>query len=637
MKKSYLIILILVLSAVFMSSCVSAADKNETVTEIGVAYRGHVQDYGNCPTDGTWVEDGNMLGTTGESKRIEGFWIKLTGNDQLPAGTSIRYNVHVQNQGWLASTDLNQVSNWIADGDFAGSQGKGQRVEAIQIILLGADGLQLPDYSVVYSVHGQDYGWSQGWKKDGEIAGETGQSRRLESIRIKIINKDEAITDQTPVAEHGMLSVVGTQLTDKNGAAFQIKGVSTHGLSWFPEYVNANAFETMRDEWGINAVRLAMYTTEYNGYCTGDENNRALLKQQVEKGVNLATDLGLYVIIDWHILSDGNPETHQAEAIAFFDEMAERFKDNHNVIYEICNEPNNGTSWNQIKGYAEKVIPVIKAHNQDAVILVGTPTWSQDVDQAAADPISGYSNIMYTLHFYADTHREGLRNKMVAAIEKGLPIFVSEYGICDSSGNGPINEEEASKWMDVLNQYGVSQIAWNLSNKNETSALIRNDCSKTGNWRESELSASGQWLVKMLGKEKELGSGQASNPGDGGNTPPVVENPPDENDSSGNEAAVATVKMTNSWSDGSNYYYQYAITINNQSAVDLNDWKIKLTFPGAITVDQNWNAQMELRDQVVWLSPVDYNQNIPAGKVINDIGCIIYSPQTMGAPMVALE
>jgi len=286
---------------------------------------------------------------------------------------------------------------------------------------------------------------------------------------------------------------------DESGFPYQIKGVSTHGLSWFPEYANANAFETMRDEWGINAVRLAMYTEEYNGYCVGDESNRKLLKERVVTGVNQATDLGLYVIIDWHILSDGNPLTHQDEAIAFFDEMAEQFKNNKNVVYEICNEPNGGTTWNQIKDYAESVIPVIKSHNQDAIVIVGTPTWSQDVDQAAADPISGYSNLMYALHFYADTHRDNLRNKMSAAIEKGLPIFVSEYGICNSAGDGAINENEANLWIDRLNRDGVSYIAWNLSNKNETSALIRSDCYKTDSWLETELSASGQWLVKMLG------------------------------------------------------------------------------------------------------------------------------------------
>ncbi|WP_162624547.1 cellulase family glycosylhydrolase [Acetobacterium sp. KB-1] len=497
MRRIFLVSLIFALIAILMPASVFGAGSDEA-SALGVAYRGHVEDYGDYPTDGTWVSEAKNLGTTGEGKRIEGFWIKLVGTDQLPAGASIRYNVHVQNQGWLSDTGLDTAINWIGDGGFAGSQGKGQRVEAIQIILVGEDGKQLPGYTVSYSVHGQDYGWSQGWKKDGEVAGVTGQSKRLESIRIKI--EREGASTGTPVDEHGKLSVVGTQLTDESGLPFQIKGVSTHGLSWFPEYVNADAFQTMRDDWGINAVRLAMYTEGYNGYCVGDDNNRALLKERVINGVNLATDLGLYVIIDWHILSDGNPLTHQAEAIAFFDEMAAQFKNNNNVIYEICNEPNGGTTWSQIKQYAETVIPVIKSHNQDAIVIVGTPTWSQDVDQAAANPILGYSNLMYALHFYADTHRDSLRNKMSAAIDKGLPIFVSEYGICDSSGSGPINEGEANLWMDRLNQYGVSHIAWNLSNKNETSALIRSDINKTGSWLESELSISGQWLVKMLEK-----------------------------------------------------------------------------------------------------------------------------------------
>ena len=142
----------------------------------------------------------------------------------------------------------------------------------------------------------------------------------------------------------------------------------------------------------------------------------------------------MYAIIDWHILSDGNPQTHQSEAKTFFSEMSKEFAKNTNVLYEICNEPNGNTSWSQIKSYAQEVIPAIRKNDPDAVILVGTPNWSQYVDQAAADPIRGYDNIMYTLHFYADTHRDSLQSTMVSALSKGLPIFVSEYGICDASG-----------------------------------------------------------------------------------------------------------------------------------------------------------------------------------------------------------
>lgn len=161
MRKIFLVSLIFALIAILMPASVFGAGSDEA-SALGVAYRGHVEDYGDYPTDGSWVSEAKNLGTTGEGKRIEGFWIKLVGTDQLPAGASIRYNVHVQNQGWLSDTGLDTAINWIGDGGFAGSQGKVQRVEAIQIILLGEDGKQLPGYTVSYSVHGQDYGWSQG-------------------------------------------------------------------------------------------------------------------------------------------------------------------------------------------------------------------------------------------------------------------------------------------------------------------------------------------------------------------------------------------------------------------------------------------------------------------------------------------
>lgn len=131
---------------------------------------------------------------------------------------------------------------------------------------------------------------------------------------------------KTPVATHGRLSVKGADLVDAKGKKFQLRGISTHGINWdvgYP-YVNKAAFKTLRDDWGVNAVRLAMYTSEYNGYCAG--GSKAALRNQIYKGVKYATDLGMYVIIDWHILNDGNPMTQVAEARRFFATMAKKYK-----------------------------------------------------------------------------------------------------------------------------------------------------------------------------------------------------------------------------------------------------------------------------------------------------------------------
>lgn len=304
-------------------------------------------------------------------------------------------------------------------------------------------------------------------------------------------------------ASAGRLHVKGTKLVDKKGHEVQLRGVSTHGLSWYPQYVNDKCFAQLHDKWGANVVRLAMYTEEYNGYCSGDAKNRSDLKKLIKKGVKLAKKHKMYVIVDWHILSDGNPNSHKKEAKAFFKETSKELKGYNNVIYEICNEPNNGTSWKEIKSYAKSVISTIRENDKKAVIVVGTPTWSQDVDQAAADPIKG-ENLMYALHFYAATHKADLRNKMTAAINKGLPVFVTEYGICDASGNGAIDKEEANRWVQTMDEYGVSYIAWNLSNKQESSSIIKSSCSKVSGFKKSELSDEGRWLYHLLRKKAGL-------------------------------------------------------------------------------------------------------------------------------------
>ena len=304
-------------------------------------------------------------------------------------------------------------------------------------------------------------------------------------------DKNEETVGNTPVEIHGKLSVKGTDIVDKNGDKFQLKGVSTHGIAWFPQYVNQEAFTYMKDEWKINAVRLAMYSDPNAGYTTS-------LHSLVDEGVKYATNSGLYVIIDWHILGDGNPNTNKAQALNFFKEMATKYKDYDNIIYEICNEPNGDVQWERdIKPYAEEVIKLIRSIDDDAIIVVGTPTWSQDVDIVAQSPIQGYENIMYTLHFYAGTHKDYLRQKADTALKAGLPIFVTEFGISDASGNGALDINEGNTWIDYLNKNNISWMCWNLSNKDESSSLLKNT-DKTTNWTKDELSDQGKWLLEAL-------------------------------------------------------------------------------------------------------------------------------------------
>lgn len=300
-----------------------------------------------------------------------------------------------------------------------------------------------------------------------------------------------SVDASTPYGQHGALHVENGKLTDENGNIVQLYGMSTHGIAWFPQYINYDSFRTLRDDWNTNFIRLAMYTAEYGGYCAGGDKEQ--LKQLVRDGVSYATELGMYVIVDWHILSDCDPNQNKDEAIAFFREMAEVFADNDNVLYEICNEPNGGTSWDSIKSYAEEVIPVIRAQKPDAVILVGTPTWSQEIDKAAASPLDD-SNVMYTLHFYAGTHKDDLRNRLETCVQNGLPVFVSEFGMCDASGNGANDFVSTSKWLDLLNKYQISFCCWNLANKDESSSVFKASSTALSDWTDDDFNESGRWI-----------------------------------------------------------------------------------------------------------------------------------------------
>ncbi len=318
------------------------------------------------------------------------------------------------------------------------------------------------------------------------------------TVILTLITACGANTSARSDGYYGALNVSGGKLCDESGAQVQLKGVSTHGIAWFPGYVTKDSISYMHSNWKINCIRLAMYTDESGGYCNSDTASQEKLKKIIDTGVNAAAANDMYAIIDWHILSDGNPNTYIDQAEDFFDEMSLKYCRYDNVLYEICNEPNGGTTWGDIKSYAEDIIPIIHKNAPNAVIIVGTPTWSQELDKVAADPIDDQTNIMYALHFYAATHTDALRQQTQNAIDGGLPVFVTEFGICDASGNGQIDKEQANKWMELIDSNGLSCCQWNLSNKDETSALIKPSCTKMSDWTKDDMSDSGLWMLENM-------------------------------------------------------------------------------------------------------------------------------------------
>ncbi len=418
-------------------------------------------------------------------------------------------------------------------------------------------------------------------------------------------------------SQNGALQVIGTQLSDESGNAVQLRGVSTHGLAWFPNYVNQSLFTEMRESWNVNIVRLAMYTDEYGGYCSGGDKEK--LKKLVKDGVKYATEADMYVIVDWHVLNDRDPNKYISDAKSFFKEMSAEFAGHNNVIYEICNEPNGGTSWQDIKKYAEEVIPVIRANDKNSVIIVGTPNWSQFVDKAAADPVTGEKNIMYALHFYAATHKDDLRRKLKNAGNDGLPVFVTEYGICDASGSGSIDESSANTWVALMDSLGVSYVCWNLSNKNETSALISSSCSKTSGFTLNDMSGEGKWLLNLLGSEP--GPIVKDDNGDTGKTGLGTQGILPASGKTGDISWECAV--SNSWESEGRTFCQYDITIKNNGKAAVDSWKITIEASSAPSVSNIWCAKAEVSGKTITVTNESFNGTINAGESVTGIGMIV--------------
>lgn len=284
-----------------------------------------------------------------------------------------------------------------------------------------------------------------------------------------------------PVKVHGQLSVSGTRLVDKNGEPLALHGMSFSWHNWWPRFYTAGAVNWLYEDWNCSVIRAAMGVEPENGYI----KDPAASTQKISTVVDAAIKAGIYVIIDWH-----SHHVNLTEAKTFFTEMAKRYGKYPNVIYEIFNEPDK-ESWKEVKDYATEVIATIRGIDKKNIILVGSPHWDQDIHLPAEDPIKGYDNLMYTMHFYAGSHKQWLRDRTDAAIGKGIPVFVSESAGTEATGDGPIDAIEWQKWIDWMDARGLSWITWSISDKNESSGVVRPSASSEGKWALQDLKASG--------------------------------------------------------------------------------------------------------------------------------------------------
>jgi len=258
---------------------------------------------------------------------------------------------------------------------------------------------------------------------------------------------------------------------------------------WIGKYYTPQTVKWLKDDWRCTVVRAAM-AIDNDGYL----KNPDIEKQKVITVVDAAIQQGLYVIIDWH---DHEAEKHTEQAKVFFSEMAQRYGDKPNVIYEIYNEPLNVSWVNVIKPYAEEIIRVIRQHDPDNIVVVGTRNWSQEVDEAANNPITG-DNIAYTLHYYAATHKQWLRDKAASALQKGGALIVTEFGTCEASGDGFLDVAESKAWWQFLDDNKITWTNWSVADKAEATAALKPGASPTGGWSESQITPSGMLVRAEL-------------------------------------------------------------------------------------------------------------------------------------------
>ena len=310
---------------------------------------------------------------------------------------------------------------------------------------------------------------------------------------------------ETPYGKHGKLHVDGIYLKDSKNEKYQLRGASLHGLQWDVgyNYISKASFQSLRDEWGVTAIRLPVYVTQ-GGYTEGAAS---AMDTRIQNAVKYATDLGMYILIDWHVHdaygNPANPNNWKSQATKFFEKYAKMYKDYGNVLYEICNEPISSPWYeghqNDLYSYANSMVNTIRKYT-DGIVICGTNTWSQQPEQVIGHKLS-QKNVMYTFHFYSATHIAGDGNfvydNVKRALNNGIPVFCSEFGICDASGNGNYNIDSANKWMSLMDQYSISYFCWHLSNKGESSAYLKTSCSKKSGWTNNDLSTTGAWFVNV--------------------------------------------------------------------------------------------------------------------------------------------
>ena len=296
-----------------------------------------------------------------------------------------------------------------------------------------------------------------------------------------------------PVKLYGQLQVNGNQLCSEQGEPVVLRGVSYGWHNLWPRFYNKKSVKWLKEDWKCTVLRAAMGTCIEDNYIENPEHALNCINAVVKAAIKN----NVYVIIDWHTYYP-----QKEEAKAFFSMMAQKYGKYPHVIYEIYNEPMEDT-WESVKEYATDIITEIRKYDPDNIILVGSPHWDQDLHLVAADPLQGFNNIMYTLHFYAATHKQELRDRATAAWEQGIPIFVSECAGMECTGDGPLDIEEWTRWVEWMEAHKISWVNWSISDKNETCSTLLPRADKNGGWDESLIKPAGRQSRKFIRQYNE--------------------------------------------------------------------------------------------------------------------------------------
>jgi endoglucanase len=291
------------------------------------------------------------------------------------------------------------------------------------------------------------------------------------------------------------LNVIGATIVNNQNVTAQLRGISLSWSIWGGrKYYTPEVVNWLKSDFKINLLRISMAVEPDSGYLKDPVGQERL----ITKTIDAAIKQGLYVLIDWH---DHHANKNVDRSKLFFERMSRRYAAVPNVIYEIWNEPER-IDWKTIKGYAEEVIAVIRKNDKQNIIVVGSPSWDQDVDVAAKDPITTASNIAYSFHFYASDpgHQQALMAKADAAIQMKLPLFVTEWGVGEANGDGEFNLDKTNKWLNWMEANKLSWANWNITDKKETTAILSPGASVRGNWSASALTPAGVYIRKELNR-----------------------------------------------------------------------------------------------------------------------------------------